>query len=43
VRDDEDLLEPQLGYDGIQIADLIGAGIRIARWLVRTAPPEKIK
>jgi hypothetical protein len=32
-----------LGDDGIQVTDLIGGGIRIARWLVRSAPPKKIK
>src|SRR5262245_28232992 len=43
VRDEEDLLEPQLGDDRIQVTDLIVGGVRIAGWLVRTAPPEKIE
>jgi hypothetical protein len=43
VRDEDDLLEPQLGDDGIQVTDLVGSGIRIAGWFIRTAPPEKIK
>jgi hypothetical protein len=43
VRDEEDWLKPQLGDDGIQVTDLIGGGIRIAGWHIRTAPPEKIK
>src|SRR5512135_2415079 len=43
VRDEEDLLKPQLDDDGIQVTDLIGGGIRIAGWLIRTAPPKKIK
>jgi hypothetical protein len=43
VRDEEDLLKPQLGDDGIQVADLISSGIRIAGWLIRIAPPKKIK
>jgi hypothetical protein len=43
VRDEEDWLQPQLSDDGIQVTDLIGGGIRIAGWLIRTAPPEEIK
>jgi len=43
VRDEEDWLKPQLGDDSIQVTDLVGGGIRIARWLIRTAPPKKIK
>jgi hypothetical protein len=43
VRDKEELLKPELGDDGIQVTDLIGGGIRIARWLIRTPPPKKIK
>jgi hypothetical protein len=39
VRDEGDLLKPQLGDDRIQVTDLIGGGIRV----IRTAPPEKIK
>ena len=42
VRDEEDLLKPQLSDDGIQVTDLIGGGIRIAGWLIRTAPPEVV-
>jgi hypothetical protein len=37
------LLKPQLVDNGIQVTDLIGGGIRIAGWLIRTAPPKKIK
>src|SRR6516162_8827837 len=43
VRDQEDLLKPQLGDDGIEVADLIGGGVSIAGWLIRTAPPKKIE
>ena len=44
MRDEEDLLKPQLGDNGIQVTDLNpGGGIRIAGWLIRTAPPKKIK
>jgi hypothetical protein len=41
--DEEDVLKPQLGDDDIQVADLIGGGIRITGWLIRAAPPKKIK
>ena len=43
VRHEEDLLKPQLGDDGIHVTDLIGGSIGIAGWLIRTAPPKKIK
>jgi hypothetical protein len=30
VRDEDYLLKPQLGDDGIEVTDLTGSGIRIA-------------
>jgi hypothetical protein len=32
-----------LGDDGVQVADLVVGGIRVAGWLIRFAPPEKVK
>ncbi len=43
MRDEDCLLKPQLGDDGIQVTDLIGSGIRIARGFIRSTPPKKIK
>ena len=44
VHDEEDLPKPQLGDDGIHVTDLIGGGIRIAGWLIRTVCwPDSIK
>jgi len=43
VRDEDDLPEPQLGDDGVEVTDLIVGGVRVAGRLIRTAPPEKIK
>jgi hypothetical protein len=43
VRDEDDLPEPQLGDDGVEVTNLIVGGIWITGRLIRTAPPEKIK
>src|SRR6516225_7836146 len=43
VRDEDDLPEPQLGDDGVEVTDLIVGGVRVAGRLIRPAPPEKIK
>jgi hypothetical protein len=43
VRDEDDLPEPELGYDGVKVADLIVGGVRVAGRLIRASPPEKIK
>jgi hypothetical protein len=43
VRDKEDLFKPQLGDDGIQVADLIGGRVSVAGWFIGTAPTKKIK
>ena len=43
VRHEDDLAEPQLGDDGVEVTDLIVGGVRVAGWLIRTAPPEEIK
>jgi hypothetical protein len=43
VRHEDDLAEPQLGDDGVEVPDLIVGGVRVAGWLIRTAPSEEIK
>jgi len=43
VRNEDDLPEPQLGDDGVEVTDLIVGGVGVAGRLIRTAPPEKIK
>ena len=43
MRDEDDLLEPQLGDDGIEVADLIGCGVGVSGGFVRCSPPEKIE
>jgi hypothetical protein len=43
VRDEDDLLKPQLGDHGIEVTDLTGRGVRIAGGFVRSPPPKKIK
>jgi hypothetical protein len=43
VRYEDYLLNPQLGDDGIQVANLTGMGIRIAERFIRSTPPKKIK
>ena len=43
MRDEDDLPEPQLGDDGVEVTDLIVGGVRVAGRLIRTAPSEKIK
>src|SRR6516225_9896326 len=43
MGDKDDLPEPQLGDDGVEVTDLIVGGVRVAGRLVGTAPPEGIK
>jgi hypothetical protein len=43
VRDEDYLLKPQLGDDGIQVTGLTGSSIRITGRFIRSTPPEKIK
>src|SRR4029450_2726127 len=43
VRDKGDWPQPQLGDDGVQVPDLVVGGIRVGGWLIRFAPPEKVK
>jgi hypothetical protein len=42
VRNEDDLPEPELGDDGVEVTDLIVGGVRVAGRLIRTAPTEKI-
>jgi hypothetical protein len=41
VRDKGDWPQPQLGDDGVHVADLVVGGIRVASWLIRFAPPTR--
>jgi hypothetical protein len=43
MRDQDDLRKLQPADHGIEVAGLIGCGVRIARGLVRSPPSEKIK
>jgi hypothetical protein len=43
VRDEDDRPELQLGDDGVEVADLVVGGVRVAGRLIRIAPPQKIK
>ena len=43
VRDEDDRPELQLCDDGVEVADLIVRGVRVAGRFIRIAPPEKIK
>ena len=43
MRGEDYLPKPQLGDDGIQVTDLIGSSLRIARGFIRSTPPKKIK
>ena len=43
MRDEDDRPELQLCDDGVEVADLIVRGVRVAERFIRIAPPKKIK